>query len=423
MSRVIERCQALAAISDRPNSISRLYLSPAYKKGLDQVESWMQEAGMKTWIDEVGNVWGRYACHNENAPTLVLGSHLDTIPNAGMFDGILGVMIAIEVVDRLFRQGISLPFHIEVVGIGDEEGVSFNASMLGSRAIVGQWSDETLELANDSGVSLKQALEESGFSPSDYAKASRVGDNLLGYWEIHMEQGPVLEAEDLPVGVVTAIAGARRFKVSIEGEAGHAGTVPMNLRKDALAAASEVILMIERNAQQHNLVATVGRIDSYPGAVNVIPGLVEFTVDIRSESDALKERAINLIFHTSETICMQRGVEIYWQEYHWSPARECHSDFRMLFEEAISQQKIHVRSLVSGAGHDAMNFAEITDIGMLFVRCKEGISHHPDEYVSPEDAEIAVNTIWIALNKLVENFLENEGAKGTGNEIGYSGYM
>lgn len=402
MSNVIKRCQTLAKISDSPVGISRLYLSPSYRAGLNQVEKWMQQANMKTWIDSVGNLWGRFACKDETAPTLIIGSHLDTIPNAGMFDGILGVMVGIEVIERIQEKGIELPFHIEVVGIGDEEGVSFDASMLGSRAIVGQWSDDTLELTNAAGETLEKALIANGLPGDEYAKASRVGDNLLGYWEVHMEQGPVLEAEELPVGIVTAIAGARRFKVTIEGEAGHSGTVPMNLRHDALTAAAEVILMIEKSAQQHGLVATVGHLQTYPGAVNVIPGLVEFTVDIRSDNDALKEKVMNLIYHTSESISMQRDVEIYWKDYHWAPARQCHPDFRILFEEAISQQKIHVRSLVSGAGHDAMTFAEITDIAMLFVRCKGGISHHPDEYVSEEDAEIAVNTTLIALEKLAE---------------------
>jgi len=419
MSNVIDRCEALAKISDSPSSISRLYLAPSYRAGINQVESWMQQANMSTWVDAVGNLWGRYPCADEDAPTLIIGSHLDTIPNAGKFDGVLGVMIAIEVVERAQQQNLALPFHLEVVGIGDEEGVSFDASMLGSRAIVGQWSEDTLELTNSAGQTLEQALIANGLPGNDYKKASRAGDNLLGYWEVHMEQGPVLEAEDLPVGIVTAIAGARRFKVSIEGEAGHSGTVPMTLRHDSLTAAAEVILMIEKSAQQHGLVATVGHLQTYPGAVNVIPGLVEFTVDIRSDNDALREKVMNLIFHTSESIGMQRGVEIYWKDYHWAPARQCHPDFRILFEEAITQQKIHVRSLVSGAGHDAMTFAEITDIAMLFVRCKGGISHHPDEYVSEEDAEIAVNTTLIALEKLVECFNTNQSiSKNSVTKVG-----
>ncbi len=404
MSRVIDRCNRLAEITDTLKGISRLYLSPAYMEGLKQVEAWMQEAGMETWVDPVGNQWGRYACPNPDAPTLILGSHLDTVPNAGKFDGILGVMLAIEVVDQVVKAGLELPFHLEVVGFGDEEGVRFEASMLGSRAVVGQWDDDTLELTDAQGISLSAALEACGLNPQDYRAASRKGDNLLGFWEIHMEQGPVLEAENLPVGVVSAIAGARRFKVMIEGEPGHAGTVPMSLRQDALAAASEVNLMIEKSAQIHQLVATVGHIKVYPNAVNVIPGMVEFTVDIRSEDDALREKVMNLIFLASEAICMQRDVDIYWKEYHLAPAKNCHPEFRQLFEQSIAKLKNHVRSLASGAGHDAMTMAEITDIAMLFVRCKDGISHHPDEDVTCDDAEAALQTTLLALKKLAAHY-------------------
>lgn len=405
MSRIIDRCAELAGITDTETGISRLYLSPAYKKGLEKVAAWMQDVGMKTWVDAVGNQWGRYTAENEDAPILILGSHLDTIPNAGQFDGILGVVMAIEVVERLYAEGKKLPFHLEIVGFGDEEGIRFDAAMLGSYAVIGRWQEDWLELTDAQGISLEMALRDFGLNPDDFAKASRVNDDILGFLEVHMEQGPVLQAEDLPVGVVTAIAGARRFKVAIEGEPGHAGTVPMTMRKDALVAASEVVLMVEKAAQQHGLVATVGHMKVYPSAVNVIPGLVEFTVDIRSDDDALREKVMNLIFVASEAICMQRGLDIYWKEYHLAPAKHCHSDFRSLFERAITKQKVHVRSLVSGAGHDAMNMAEITDIGMLFVRCKDGISHHPNEYVAPEDAEFAVNTLFMAIEKLGADFV------------------
>ncbi|BBP43910.1 allantoate amidohydrolase [Thiosulfativibrio zosterae] len=409
MSRVIARCEQLATITDSPGSITRIYLSPAYMQGLALVAEWMQQAGMTTWVDAAGNQWGRFACANPDAPTLIIGSHLDTVPNAGKFDGILGVVTGIEVVERLVQTGKTLPFHLEVVGFGDEEGLRFEASMLGSRAAIGKWEDALLELTDAQGMTLEKALLECGLNPHDYPKADRSKDNLLGFWEVHMEQGPVLEVENLPVGVVSAIAGARRFKVMVEGEFGHAGTVPMMLRQDALAATAEIILMIEKNAQIHGLVATVGHIKAYPNAVNVIPGMVEFTVDIRSDDDALREKVMNLMFHSSEAISMQRGLDIYWKEYHWAPARACHVDFRQLFEQSISEQKVHVKTLVSGAGHDAMNMASITDIGMIFVRCKGGISHNPAESVEPEDADLAVETVLLALDKLAICYLEKQG--------------
>lgn len=412
MSRTLERINQLAEISDSDSGISRLYLSPAYKRGLELVTSWMQAAGMETWVDEVGNQWGRYEGQEADAPTLMIGSHLDTIPNAGRFDGILGVVLGVEVVAELHAQGKRLPFHIEIVGFGDEEGVRFEASMLGSYAVTGCWDDECLELIDNQKISLAQALEDFGLDASKAAQASRTQDNLLGYWEVHMEQGPVLEAKGLPVGVVSAIAGARRFKVSIEGESGHAGTVPMDLREDALAGAAEVILMIETLAQQYQVVATVGHIQTYPGAVNVIPGLVEFTVDIRSDDDALRERVMNLIFVSSEAISLRRRLDIYWRDYHCAPAKSCHPDFRNIFEAAIIEQKVHPLTLVSGAGHDAMNMANITDIGMLFVRCKGGISHHPNESVEAEDIEVAKQTMLISLDRLSDCYQEEQKTAG-----------
>lgn len=411
MSRTLERINQLAEISDSSSGISRLYLSPAYKKGLELVAGWMKSAGMTTWVDEVGNQWGRYEAEDPNAPILIIGSHLDTVPNSGRFDGILGVLLGVEVVAEMHSQGKRLPFHIEVVGFGDEEGVRFEASMLGSYAVIGQWDEEYLELTDNQGISLNQALEDFGLDPKKASQASRAKDNLLGYWEVHMEQGPVLEYKELPVGVVSAIAGARRFTVSIEGHSGHAGTVPMELREDALAGAAEVILVIEKLAQQYQIVATVGRIQAYPGAVNVIPGLVDFTVDIRSEDDALREKVINLIFISSEAISLRRRLDTYWKEYHCAPAKTCHKDFRNIFEATIIDQKIHPETLVSGAGHDAMNMANITDIGMLFVRCKEGISHHPDESVTAEDIEIAKNITLASLDKLANCVVETQIGK------------
>ena len=403
MSQVIERCDALAKISDNENLISRVFLEPSYKEGLLLVESWMHQEGLQTHFDQVANLWGRRPSLQDDAATLILGSHLDTVPNAGRFDGILGVMVALEVVNRLNKNGVELPFHLDVVGIGDEEGVSFNASMLGSKAIVGGWNDTTLELMNSHGIMLEEALISDGFDAENYQKACRAGDKLIGYWEVHMEQGPVLQDEYLPVGVVTAIAGARRLNVTIEGEAGHAGTVPMHLRQDALAAAAEVILMIEKHAIENGLVATVGQLRNFPNAVNVIPGTVQFTLDIRSENDALRETVMNRIFSDSEGIAEQRRhLAIYWNEYHWAPATQCHPDFQQLFAKSIEEQQLPVRFMPSGAGHDAMTMAAITDVAMLFVRCKDGISHHPDEDVTAEDAEVAVETLYRSVLKLAE---------------------
>jgi len=405
MSRVIERCEQLAAITDVPGQIHRLYLSRAYMAGLEQVAGWMRESGMETWTDAAGNLWGRYAATasaGARAPTLILGSHLDTIPNAGAYDGVLGVVSAIEAVARLDAAGKRLPFHIDVVGFGDEEGVRFPASMLGARAVCGQWPTDGLDLVDADGVTLREALVDCGLDPDRMPQASRANDRLLGYWELHMEQGPVLEDEALPVGVVSAIAGARRFRIRIDGEAGHAGTVPMNLRRDALTAVSELILVIERISHSLDLVATVGQVNVRPGAVNVIPASAECTLDIRSIDEAKLDKAMAQIRKSAEIIAEKRRVEVEWQEFHRADARQCAPAFRQIFEDAMAQRGLPLRTLPSGAGHDAMLMADITDMAMLFVRCKGGISHNPAEFVSDEDAETAVEVLGSALALLAE---------------------
>jgi allantoate deiminase len=416
MSRVIERCEALAQISDYPDGISRLYLSPAYREGLRLVEQWMQAAGMSTWIDAAGNQWGRFAAADPDAPVLIIGSHLDTIPNAGKFDGILGVVCGIEVVDRLHATDKTLPFHIDVVGFGDEESVRFPSSMLGARAVCGQWQPEWLELADAEGVTVREALLSCGLDPSKIGEASRVNDRLLGYWEVHMEQGPVLEQESLPVGVVSAIAGACRSRIRFTGEAGHAGTVPMNLRHDALTAAAELALSVERSAIAEGVVGTVGQFSVRPGAVNVIPASAECSLDLRSIDDDVLARVLGEIQATSREACARRGVTVDWDVYHRAEARHCAPRFLSLFEHAVAARGLPVRILPSGAGHDAMLMANITDMAMLFVRCKGGISHNPKEFVSAEDAEIAVDTLLIALDELTQTSeLQTKQAQGVGS--------
>ncbi|MHB1228865.1 MAG: allantoate amidohydrolase [Halothiobacillus sp.] len=415
-SRVIGRCEALAKISDSESGISRLYLTSGYREGLALAEQWMQTAGMNTGVDAAGNLWGRYPANVSDhftpkfvpIPTLILGSHLDTIPNAGKFDGILGVVCAIEVIARLHAAQKTLPFHIDVVGFGDEEGVRFPASMLGCRAVCGQWQDEWFVLTDIEGITLNEALVQQGLNPAEIVNASRANEPLIGYWEIHMEQGPVLENISLPVGIVSAIAGARRYTITLEGEAGHAGTVPMNLRRDALTAAAELVLAIEKIGCAQGIVATVGHIQAYPNAVNVIPAQVECTLDIRSVDDLLIDEVMNLITAASHAIATKRSIGIQWQKYHDAPAKHCAPKFRQLFEHAITQLNLPVCTLPSGAGHDAMLMADITDMAMLFVRCKGGISHHPDEFVAAEDAEVAVQTLLLALDELAFEYHRSE---------------
>src|SRR3989442_2746105 len=272
-SRIMQRCDALARHSELPGGLTRVFLSPEGRAASDAVLAWMREAGMQAQLDAMGNAVGRYEGERAQLPCLMLGSHLDTVRDAGKYDGMLGVITAIECVDLLNSRKQRLPFAIEVIGFGDEEGVRFGTTLLGSRAIAGTLDPKILETQDAKGVSIAQAMREFGLDPNRVPQVARKKGQVLAYAELHIEQGPVLEAEGLPVGVVTAINGFSRLRVTLRGEAGHAGTVPMGLRRDALAAAAECVLAVVKVAKSDpELVGTVGRIEAKPGAINVIPG-------------------------------------------------------------------------------------------------------------------------------------------------------
>ena len=395
---IMKRCDELASISSLKTGISRLYLTPEHKSCNALVGEWMKSAGMNVWQDQAGNICGRYASENPEAKTLILGSHLDTIPNAGKYDGILGVLVAIESVRLLKAKKRKLPFHIEVLGFGDEEGSRFGTTLLGSRALVGSWDESWFEgLVDSQGISLAQALVDFGSDPQKIDTASRVGEDLLGYLEVHIEQGPVLEQFNQPLGVVPSIAGARRFEVHISGKAGHAGTVPMDMRQDALVAAASAIHTVEEIAGRFQIVATVGQLECYPGATNVIPGDCHFSIDIRSGRDQTRDLAVATIQETIDELIASRKMRITWKEIHRAPAVECVSWIQRLIEESIQEMGLEPVSIVSGAGHDAMSLAEITDIGMLFVRCAGGVSHNPLESVDVADVAASLE----AMNKIL----------------------
>jgi len=393
-SKVLQRCDQLADISSLEEGIFRAYLTPEHKAANSLVAAWMQEAGMNTWQDAAGNQCGRYASHDENAPILILASHLDTVPNAGKYDGIIGVLAAIEVVSFLNSQKTYLPFHIDIIGFADEEGSRFGATLLGSRAVAGDWHESLWQKEDENGLTLDKAFREFGLSPEDISKASYQSNNVLAYWELHIEQGPVLENENLPVGIVSAIAGARRFTIDIQGMAGHAGTVPMALRQDALVAASKLILAAERIAKDYDVVATVGEIKAYPGAVNVIPGAVQLSLDIRSEDDAKRDAAFDAI---QQFISELSGVTVAVTETHSAPAVGCDKRIQALFSRVIELQDIEPIIMPSGAGHDAMAMAALCPVAMLFMRCDKGISHNPLESVTEEDTLIALETLYAAI--------------------------
>ncbi|WP_226662564.1 allantoate amidohydrolase [Microbulbifer aggregans] len=398
--RLLQRCDLLAAISATEGSICRTYLTDEHRRCNQQVMQWMYEAGMETRTDAAGNCWGHYAGSDADGQTLVLGSHLDTVPGAGRYDGILGVLAAIEVVSRFHHRGKRFPFHIDVVGFADEEGSRFGATLLGSRAVAGQWDPGLLELRDADGVSMAEAFTAFGLDPTMVATASRAGELLLGYWELHIEQGPVLEERDLALGVVTAIAGARRLQFTLQGRAGHAGTVPMTMRQDALLAAAGAVQLVDAVARRCGVVATVGKIEAQPGSVNVIPGRCEFTLDIRSGEDLVRDCALAKIIEGIESLCDRSQVAMEYREIHRAPAVACAPRLR----EAGSRALVHCGqqdfSLPSGAGHDAMAMAAATDVGMLFLRCAAGISHHPDESVDAGDVALALDVLEAAVEDM-----------------------
>ena len=397
--RVMQRCDALARASLSPDYIERTYLSAAHAQANKMVEGWISEAKMQSWQDSVGNVWGRYASKFVDAPTLILGSHLDSVVNAGKYDGVLGVMLGIELGDFLARHKIDLPFHLDVVGFCDEEGVRFGATLLGSQALAGKWQPDWIELTDENGVSLAEALTEFGLDPSKVTDAKRDPESVRGFLEVHIEQGPLLETRGLPVGVVTDIAGARRFNLIVGGKAGHSGTVPMFMRKDALLGASLCIQAAEEATKRFDVLATVGQISCEPGAVNVIPGNAQFSLDIRSAKDGVRDRALDWLLNKMRYECHRRGLSIDHIEIHSAGGVACDSGWQRLLENAMRESGIEVNSLASGAGHDAMAMVGYTPMGMLFVRCADGISHHPDEAIIMEDAAAALEVITRAVCK------------------------
>jgi allantoate deiminase len=393
-SEICWRVDELADISEEPGRLTRTFLSPEQKLASDRVLGWMRDAGMSARIDAIGNVVGRYEGKTPGLPALMLGSHLDTVRDAGRYDGMLGVVTAIACIDRLNRDGIRPDFAIEVVGFSDEEGVRFGTTMLGSRALAGTLDPALLARTDDRGIAMEQALRDYGLDPGAIAGAACEPAQVLAYVELHIEQGPVLEAHSLPVGCVTSISGATRFEVTVTGEAGHAGTVPMKSRRDALAAAAECVLAIEaRCGREEGLVGTVGRLETRPGAINVIPGEVRFTIDIRAPDDRQRRRCARDVAAKIEDIADSRGVTARLRKIHEMAAAPCAPWLMEQIDHAIAAQGVAPFRLPSGAGHDGMAMTGLTDIGMIFVRCAGGISHNPAEAITGADAEIGAQAL------------------------------
>jgi hydantoinase/carbamoylase family amidase len=394
-AELMRQADVLAGFTEDAPRITRTYLSEQHKQAADYLIGLMRDAGMDAGFDALGDVVGRYQGAAADAPTVMTGSHMDSVRNAGKYDGLFGIITAIACVRDLHARGKRLPYAIEIVGFGDEEGVRFGAALIGSKAMAGSFEPAWLDKTDDNGVTLRDALRRFGGDPDGWHALDRRGKNVVAYVESHIEQGPVLLNEGLPVGVVTAIAGATRMRVKVTGLAGHAGTVPMGSRKDALTAACEMALAVERYCETHGgLVGTVGKMTVLPGAINVIPQDVEFTVDVRSGDDALRRAAVAAFQQKFAEIATRRNVGADATPFYALDAAPCDPALQRRFADAIAAHGVAVKHLASGAGHDAMVFPAVAPTAMLFVRCgNNGISHHPDETMTAEDAEIATSVL------------------------------
>ncbi|MGE3067124.1 MAG: allantoate amidohydrolase [Hyphomicrobiaceae bacterium] len=391
--RLMQRLEAFARHTDDGGRLTRLYLSPAHKAAAEELVGWMREAGLSVEMDALGTVRGRYEATTPGAPALLIGSHIDTVRDAGRYDGTLGVLAGLAAVEELGRKGERFPFAIEVIAFGDEENIRFPTTLMSSRALTGDFDARWLDARDEAGVRVADALLTFGGNPQGVAGLRRERDSVLAYVEMHIEQGPVLEAEGLPVGIVSVIAGSARHQVTVTGFAGHAGTVPMHLRRDAGTAAAEMLLAVERCATSCGIVATVGRLVVEPGASNVIPGLARFTIDIRAPIDEVRRVAFDDLRGEMEAIAARRGVGLDVSRMFDVPATACSPVIVAGLEASVARVGITPRQLPSGAGHDAMAMARLCPMGMLFVRCKEGISHNPAESITADDADVVLRVL------------------------------
>jgi allantoate deiminase len=384
--KVISRCRHLGQFSEEPGQIKRTFLSPAMRDCMREVQRWMEAAGMQVKMDAAGNLRGRYA--GASNTTLMIGSHLDTVPNSGAFDGILGVMLGLALVESL--DGERLPFSIELAAFSEEEGVRFHLPFIGSRALVGRVDPDFLATSDGDGISVAQALTSFGLDPLKI-KDCQLGDETAAFLEFHIEQGILLESEDRSLGVVDAIVGQTRAEITFTGRARHAGTTPMRLRNDAVAGAAEWVVAVERVAlETPGLVATVGDLRTHPGAGNVVAGQLRASLDVRHEDDAIRHRAVQTLLAQADSIAKRRGLTVASKMLMDQPAVPMDPALCALAAEAIRDTGIEPLSMVSGAGHDAMILAERVPSTMIFLRSPGGISHHPDESVRPQDVQNAL---------------------------------
>jgi allantoate deiminase len=390
--KILQRINELASISEDEGRITRTYGTKAFIEGRNKAEQWMKEAGLQTRVDNIGNIRGRLLSQNTYAKTFVIASHIDTIINAGKFDGPLGVLIGLDVIEQITQSKTELPFHIELIGFCDEEGCRFHTTYLGSKALAGSFDTSALGIKDVAGISLREAIENIGGNVNELNKDAISKKDWAGYFEIHIEQGPVLYEKNIPVGLVIAIAGQCRAGMVFNGEAGHAGTVPMEMRKDALGCAAEFVLATEKFAvaNKKNIVATVGKLHIINSASNVIPAEVICSLDLRSADEAILSSSYDTIKKIAEDICKKRNIALEWNLIQQTKPVTCDAKLNKLLAQSIKESGYELVELVSGAGHDAVPVSAVSPVAMLFVRCFKGISHNPLENVELKDLAAAI---------------------------------
>lgn len=402
--RIQSRINELAYISEMPVGITRRYGTDAFLKGRSLVQQWMNEAGLETHIDSIGNLRGRWASPNPDAKTFVIGSHIDTVVNAGRFDGPLGVLMGLEIAEA---NAISeIPFNLDIVAFCDEEGSRFHTTYLGSSVLAGSFNFSVLDRCDADGLSLGLIVKNSGGDPDRILLDALQREKWVGYFEIHIEQGPVLYERDIPVAVVSSIAGQFRLEINLSGTAGHAGTVPMDMRQDALCCASECVLAVESMGLDYRdkMVATVGKLDVFNATSNVIPGDVRFTIDMRSPNIDFLRSAKHQLMDKITAICDSRNVSLSWELVQESNPVNCDVELNKLLSESVVKSGYELLELYSGAGHDAVAIAGVAPISMMFVRCFEGISHNPKEDVELKDIEAGLKVAQTYIKNLIQKY-------------------
>lgn len=387
-----KRIQEIALYSNEKDYLSRIFGTQAFGKCRDKINAWMNEAGLQTTIDNIGNVRGRLASENKDAKTFVIGSHFDTVVNAGKYDGILGILTGLAVIEKLIEQKIKIPFNIELIAFSDGEGVRFNSPFLGSKVLAGNFTPAFLEMKDSEGNSLEEVLKQMGYDSAKLIQDAISAKKWLGYYEIHIEQGAVLYKNNISAGIVTNITGQKRVSIEFTGIAGHAGMVPMKMRSDALCAAAEFILAVEKlaSAKKSNLIATVGNLDIQNPAGNVIPSKVSCTLDFRSTNKKKLSKAYEDLNELCEEICNKRNIYFEWKLLHETNPVYCDERLNKFLKKSIKETKLEVIEMESGALHDGVAIAAVAPVSMLFVKCFKGISHDPLEKVDLKDIATAL---------------------------------